>query len=249
MPSITANDWNSLNSRDQEQAGFKIQEHINKVRRQFENNSFSGLISTQSDSNEENSYSGISSLLRLAVTTNNNENNWFDARDWVRSIQELKIENLVSVPSSKKTSVSEWVSYVRNNLVSLNERELMADRISLLATDVESNEDVLIDERSLATFLMFLSSNKIEKRPSIGLTSNGYIDALWRCSKNLLIEIIFHPGHESQVVTFSHDLEDAEVINKRVATLPIANIMSVISNRNLDSLFSSDNDFEYTHVA
>lgn len=147
------------------------------------------------------------------------------------------VDNLVSVPSiSNKMSIPEWIFYIRNKLISLEECEQMANRISLLAYDVETNDGVSIDEESLATFVMFLSSNNIERRPNIGLSSNGYIDALWRGSKDILTEIIFLPGHESQIVTFSPDLVKPEIINKRVATLPISNIMDVITSRNLKFL-------------
>lgn len=244
MASITVDDWNNLNSGNPQQIGFKVQEQINKIRRQSEHGSISGQMSTQGDHDastncvQSNSFSGISSSQRLALVSDNETvTRWLDARVWVESPHEIAIDSPVSTPSPKKTSVSEWVSYVHNHLIVLKEHEQMADRILLLANDIETNDGISVDEKSLATFIMFLSSNKIEKRPSIGLNSNGYIDALWRRSKDLLVEIVFFPGHESPIVTFSPDLVNPKVICKRVATLPIGNIMDVISNRNLDSLF------------
>ncbi len=259
MHSITIYDWKNLNIGNPKQTGFKVQEQINWLRHQITYASFAGL-GTQSEyieqisSKETNSSAGILSLNRLGVTAivnYGNVNKWLDARDWIEPTDELaEDDNLVSEPSSSnKMSIPEWIFHIRNNLVSFNENEQMANRISLLAYDVETNEGVAIDEESLATFVMFLSSNKIERRPNVGLSSNGYIDALWRCSKDLLVEIIFLPGHESQIVTFSPDLVNPEVINKRVAILPISNITDVISSRNLDSLFSYSKDHESKLVA
>lgn len=257
MHSITVNDWSNQNDGIPELINFKLQEQVDKVRRQLENRSPLELMNTQGDiensvsDTPSSSFAGISPIKYIVSTSGNRESmiNTLDARYWIEQTYKLSIDNIISEPGSKKMSISEWVSYVRNNMISLNEHDQMADRISCLATDVETNEGISIDEKSLATFIMFLSSNKIEKRPSIGLNSSGYIDALWRFSQDLLVEIIFLPGHESQIVTFSRDLEDPEVINKRVATLPIANIMDVISNRNLDSLFSYRKGNEVAHVA
>jgi len=145
-------------------------------------------------------------------------------------------DDIPTLPIKKQDSITEWVLYIRSNLSFLNDYEKLAARISLLSEDAEFNDNVSIDSKSLATFLMFLNSNKIDVKPSIGLNNKGYIDALWQQSRDLLVEIIFTPGHESQLVTFSPDLEDPEVINKRAATLPINDIARVICSRNLNSL-------------
>lgn len=245
MTAITANNWNTLNRGNDNHIGFRIQEQINKVRRQYESGSSAVPISTQGDytklasQTESSSLSGVSLLLRSALAGGKEStvSAWLDSRDWVNLAGELGIDNPVSVPSLKKTSISEWISYVRNNLPFLENSESMGDRLSLLAYDEEASESVAVDNASLATFVMFLSSNKIERKPSIGLKDSGCIDALWRYSKDQLVEIVFLPGHESQIVTFSPDLLNPNVINRRVATLPIGNIMDVISSRNLNSLF------------
>ena len=72
--------------------------------------------------------------------------------------------------------------------------------------------------------------------PWYWLKDNGYIDALWKHSSSKLIEIIFHPGEESQIVTFSPDLVEKTKIIRRVATLPINNMLGIIHSRKLDSL-------------
>lgn len=248
MHSITIDDWNNLNNGNPKQTGFKVQEQINWLRRRIDDCASLAGLAAQSEYNEStkftetNSSAGISSLNELVLTASDNDENLkkiLDAQGWIEPTQELAADdNLVSAPGgSNKMSIPECIFHIRNNLVSRNEYDQMADRISLLAYEVEINEGVSINEKSLATFVMFLSSNKIEIGPNIGLTSNGYIDALWRHSKDMLIEIIFLPGHESQIVTFSPDLVNQKVINKRVAILPISKIMGVISSRNLDSLF------------
>lgn len=244
MHTIPIDDLKYLNINNPKQTEFKVQKQINSLLQRIALASIAGL-DTQSEyieqisSKETTSSADIFPSNRLAVPV-------LDVRDCIERKDEFAVDdNLVSEPSnSNKMSIPEWIFHIRNNLVSFNENEQMANRISLLAYDVETNEGVSIDEESLATFVMFLSSNKIERRPNVGLSSNGYIDALWRCSKDLLVEIIFLPGHESQIVTFSPDLVNPEVINKRVAILPISNIMGVISSRNLDSLFSYSEDHE-----
>lgn len=257
MSSITANYWNDLNSGNPKQIVSQVQEQVNKVRRRFNYGTYAEHLGTQSEHNEPTSYtdtrsySEISSSKRLALTSNDEERvkKLLDVGVCITLKRELATDMPESTPTSKKMSVPEWISYIRNDLNVLYENEQLADRISLLANDVETNEGLSIDEGSLATFIMFLSSNKIEKRPSVGLSSNGYIDALWRDSKDMLVEIIFLPGHESQIVTFSADLIDSEIINKRVATLPISNIMDVIIKRSLDSLFSYNKESEVTRAA
>lgn len=259
MDSITICDWENSNIGNPKETGFKIQEQINSIRHRITCASSAGLSTyseyiEQINSKETNSYTGMLSLSGLRfppIFDSWKQNKRLNAQDWIEPTNELvDDDNLVSEPSSSnKMSIPEWIFYIRNDLVSFNEKEQMANRISLLAYDEETNEGVSIDEESLATFVMFLSSNKVERRPNVGLSSNGYIDALWRCTKDLLFEIIFLPGHESQIVTFSPDLVKPEVINKRVAILPIRNIMDVISSRNLGSLFSYSKDHESKLVA
>lgn len=240
MPTVTENVCN------RESILFQLQEQLNHTFRQY-NVASRAYLSTQS-SNIESIYSPFSASKNLSngySTENPNHKIYDEIKNITERIltksepEKLTIDCSKSTPDSKELNVPEWLSYIRNNLYIINKHDQLAERISILANDADMNEGVLIDLDSLATFIMFLSSNKIDKRPSVGLNRNGFIDALWRESKDMLVEIVFFPSHESQIVTFSPDLVNPKVINKRVATLPIRNIMSVISSRNLDSLFFS----------
>lgn len=256
MSSITVNDWNNGHDDSQSQVGIKVQEQINRVRRQFANQSLAGFVGTQSDfdvpsaDTDVSSGPGISSLKKIAMAgddinaallemlTNN-----LDSRTWLVSDYNLSIDVPVSIPSSTKTSISDWISYIRNNMDLLKESEQLANRITFLANEILLEEGRTINEESLATFVMFLSSNRITNKPSVGITADGYIDALWRHSKDSLIEVIFRPGDESQIVTFSPDLTHKMSTNKRSATLPIKTIMNVIKSRKLDHLLCDSNEF------
>lgn len=136
-----------------------------------------------------------------------------------------------SVPSKEKSSIADWINSLRNDMPYLEGYCDLADRITSLR-----NEETVINDKSLSTFIMFLKSNHINNRPFVGLKDNGYIDALWKHSSSKLIEIIFHPGEESQIVTFSPDLVEKTKIIRRVATLPINNMLGIIHSRKLDSL-------------
>jgi len=255
MSTITVNDWNNVRFGSQSQVGIKVQEQINRVRRQFADQSLAGFVGTQSDFDVPSVYTdvssapGISSLMKIARAGDDinavlmgNLTKVLDSRAWLISDDNLSIDIPESTPSSTKTSISDWVSYIRNNIDSLNESEQLANRITFLANEAILEGERPINEESLATFVMFVYSNSITSKPSIGITANGYIDALWRHSKDSLIEVIFRPGDESQIVTFSPDLTNAASINKRVATLPIKTIMDVIRSRKLDYLLYGSNE-------
>ena len=230
---------NNLDDWNTDQLSFNIQGSINRARRELDRNWNLNLTGNKSDSyTDVNSLSGstaVSSIVHGIDITDVEE--MFDPRVWLQTEEVLLVKGSVSsTPSVKKAGVSEWVSYIQNDLSYLKGYKKLAERIQLLANDIEINDGISINEESLSTFVMFLASNRINKKPSIGLSSRGYIDALWRNSQGRLVEIIFSPGHESQIVTFSNDLVNPDVMNKRVATLPIKNIMDVISSRNLSSL-------------
>jgi hypothetical protein len=249
MTTITKDQWNSLDDSNQSQACIKVQEQINRVRRQLERQSLTGSASTLSDVDESFVFAdvtsglGIGSLDVIARVSDGLDSvllekltKILDSRIWLTSDRNLAIDIPESTPSSTKATISDWISFIRNNMDSLNQADQLADRVSFLANEIVLEEGRIINEDSLATFVMFLSSNRITNKPSVGITTAGYVDALWRHSKDSLIEIIFHPGDESQIVTFSHDLINASLINKRAATLPINTIMDVIRSRKLDYL-------------
>jgi hypothetical protein len=255
MSTITVNDWNNVRDGSQSQVGIKVQEQINRVRRQFADQSLAGFVGTQSDFDVPSVYTdvssapGISSLKKIAMAGDDIDavlleklTNVLDSRAWLVSDDNLSIDIPESTPSSTQTSISDWIAYIRNNMDSLKESEQLANRITFLANETILEEGRPINEESLATFVMFLSSNRITSKPSTGITADGYIDALWRHSKDSLIEVIFRPGDESQIVTFSPDLTNAMSINKRVATLPIKTIMDVIRSRKLDYLLYGSNE-------
>lgn len=256
MSTITVNNWNNAHDGSQSQVGIKIQEQINRVRRQFTDQPLAGFVGTQSDYDVSSAYTdvssgpGISSLKKFAMASDDIDTvllekltKILDSRAWLVSDCKLLIDIPVSTPSSTKTSISDWISYIRNSMDILKESEQLANRISFLANETLLEEGIPVDEESLATFIMFLSSNKITNKPSVGINADGYIDALWRHSKDSLIEVIFRPGDESQIVTFSPDLANAMSINKRAATLPIKTIMDVIKSRKLDYLLYDSNEF------
>ena len=242
MRAVASTDWNDQYGFNNELIGNQVQNALENVLRQSSDYHSAIPKSMPSDNHKLNynaakdTFSGISPMPDLAQTLNDSMRKSFDAQVWLRYTSDLSVNHLVSAPSKKKISISEWVTHIRNNLTTLDKYEQLADRISLLANDIDTNDGILINKGSLATFIMFLESNNIRQKPAIGLKSNGYIDALWKKSKDSLIEIIFNPGHESQVVTFSSDLTNSETIHRRVATLPIKNIMGILSSRKLDSL-------------
>ena len=246
--SMTADNWDSLNGESPKQIGLKIQKQINKGRHNLYApyaalystlGDFEGMLDVTVSTLSANLISLQKKLPELGCDDRERIKRQLDAQSWIEPKQVLAVDRPTSIPSSTKTSISEWIYFVRNNMRTLNGHAQLADRISFLANDIETNDSAPIDEKSLATFIMFLSSNKIEEKPSVGLNSNGCIDALWRYSKDILVEIVFLPGHESQIVTFSPDLDAPDVVNKRVATLPIQNILDVIYSRNIDSLLFS----------
>lgn len=255
MTTITADQWNTVDDSSQSQARIKVQEQINRVRRRFEDQSLTGSASTQSEFDEPSVFadatsgSGIGSLNAIARVSDELDavlleklTKILDSRIWLASDRNLAIDIPESTPSSTKATTSDWISFIRNNMESLDEADQLANRIAFLANEIVLEEGRTINEDSLATFVMFLSSNSITNKPRVGITAAGYVDALWRHSKDSLIEIIFRPGDESQIVTFSHDLIDASLINKRAATLPIKNIMDVIRSRKLDYLLYDSKD-------
>ena len=248
IDSVTADEWDSLDDDNQKQINLKIQKQINKGRHNLYApyaalystlGDFEGMLDVTVPTLSANLISLQKKLLELECDDRERMKKQLDVQSWIEPKQKLALDSLTSIPSSMKTSISEWIYFVRNNMRTLDGHTQLADRISFLANDIDTNDSAPIDEKSLATFIMFLSLNKIEKKPSVGLNSNGCIDALWRYSKDILVEIVFLPGHESQIVTFSPDLDASDVVNKRVATLPIQNILDVIYSRNINSLLFS----------
>lgn len=141
---------------------------------------------------------------------------------------------VASVPSSYQPSLLEWAGYIRNKLPRLKDCQVIAQRLEHLIDELSTDdEEPQINIDSLSTFAMFLASNDIEKRPTIGVDSQGCIDALWRTSDEMLIEILFRPGHESILITFAPDIANPTQIHKRVATLPIVSIVGILEHRNL----------------
>jgi len=154
----------------------------------------------------------------------------------VHRVPNFTVDRKVSYSSSKKLSLADWLVFIKNDLTDLDSNIELADRINDLSKEKDDLEVGSINSDSLSTFVMFLSSNKINKKPAVGLTRKGYIDASWRSSDNSLIEIVFKPGDESSMVTFSHDRIKKNIINRRVATLPIKNMIDIIKSRKLSKL-------------
>jgi hypothetical protein len=238
MNELAYNDFNDTNLYPS-----KLQNQVNRVRQHLSHDVSVDAYNTKSELSASsytfvNSGPGISSLDVVEAIQNVNVNRWYNPNEWIKDRNEyfVPIDFQASTATLHNLSVSEWVAFIRFSLVYMPESGKLADRINLLVKDDEYNEGVKINTQSLSNFAMFLSTNKIVKKPSVSMNSNGYIDALWRSEEGLLVEIIFHPGDESQIVTFSSDLINYEVINKRVATLPIKSIMGIIKGRRLNNL-------------
>jgi hypothetical protein len=97
-------------------------------------------------------------------------------------------------------TLSEIITYIKTDLTDLKGNAKLAGRILLLATD----PDVAINYKSLYSFLSFLETNDIKIKPSVGLTSLGYIDAKWDDSKTVT-EMIFKPNGEIKRVTITNE--------------------------------------------
>ena len=183
--------------------------------------------------------SGVSSIAGIASNVRRekieqlfNPQGWFSQRE---QLHQFAFES--ASYQAEDLTILGWISYIRNNLINLHERNKLANRLTSLIEEHDPDEIISIDQKSLTNFVMFLHHHKIEKRPLVTFDNYGCIDATWRRDNNCLTGIVFLPGREAQLVTFYPDLDDQDKINRRAATLPIGTIADVVSKRNLDSLF------------
>lgn len=230
---LTVDNWDTLSTDVQPQWPFRIQEQINNIRSQYREWSLSNSYAYSST--EVSSTPGLSPQY-------DQDSKVEDTRDWVSYLTSRLINEPSSQTSKFDMSVIYLTTFLNAKLSSMNseDRKALTERIySLMQYAAEEGEQINII--SLSAFVMFLVNNNIDKSPLIAINSNGYIDALWKENKDRLIEIVFLPGNESRLVTFSHNFTKPDKIDRRAATLPISTIIDVIKNRKLETLIYSQN--------
>ena len=141
MSEITFNDL--IENENINQIGFKVQEQINRVRRRIANDALSIWSSTQIEHDDEvigymDVSSGASTSISRYVASLTDKasieefNKSYDSRSWVEPKQTYSYDLISSIPSMKKFSVYEWVSFIRSNLLFLDMHDQLADRIMQL---------------------------------------------------------------------------------------------------------------------
>lgn len=244
MAMTIQNEYDEPDVQDSMKIGIDIQNMVNDARRRFAQDEPSIYMGTQTFSGfDVTSGPGLSSIdqyaWNLAEDHRKDLVQQLDARTWiVRGIGYHPIHPTSTSSRSRQNpyDVSRWITYIRSNLLVMRDREQLADRLSELATEHYLETKGEISSESLAECVMFLSNYRIGRRPYVGVTDQGYISCLWRNENDELVDILFLPGDESQVVTFSRDFNNPEKINHRSATLPIKRIFGVLIDRKLDSL-------------